>query len=135
MPLSRTDCADLVRRVQLLLGEYDPGSFETVLRGVEQSDDPRRYLTALLQTVRRVYTERSGGMHGQILDSVNRYVRLPDGQPVRGISVSLTGMEREIYGTEEVNLAELPDRSEFTAELDHLLGVIESEIDWQGDLG
>jgi hypothetical protein len=133
MPLGRSDCAELVRQVQLLLREYDPSSFETVLHGVEPADDPRRYLVGLLQAVRHVYAERSGGMHGQILDSVNRYVRLPDGRPVRGLSVSLTPMEREVYGSEEVNLAELPDRSEFISQLDRLLGTIESEINWQED--
>ena len=114
MPLSRSDCAELVRQVQSLLREYDPLSFETVLHGVERYDDPRLYLMALLQAVRRVYTERSGGMHGPILDSMNRYVRLPDGGPIRGLSVSLTPIERELYGTVEVNLSELPVRVHFT---------------------
>ena len=62
---------------------------------------------ALLSTIQHVYAERSGGAQGQILDSVNRYVRLPDGRPVRGLSVALTPAEREVYGTEEVSLAEL----------------------------
>src|SRR5277367_5901500 len=103
MPLSRRDCADLIRHIQGLLREYDTVSFETVLRGVDSSpEDPRRYLMALLSTIQHVYAERSGGAQGQILDSVNRYVRLPDGRPVRGLSVALTPGEREVYGTEEV---------------------------------
>lgn len=101
MPLSRRDCADLIRHIQGLLREYDPVSFETVLRGVDSSpEDPRRYLMALLSTIQHVYAERSGGEQGRILDSVNRYVRLPDGRPVRGLSVALTPGEREVYGTE-----------------------------------
>jgi hypothetical protein len=136
MPLSRRDCADLIRHIQGLLREYDPTSFETVLRGVDSSsEDPRRYLMALLSTIEHVYAERSGGVHGQILDSVNRYVRLPDGRPVRGLSVALTPGEREVYRTEEVNLAELPDRTEFVAELRRMLGIIETEIDWEGNRG
>jgi hypothetical protein len=42
-------------------------------------------------------------------------------------------MER--YRTEEVNLAELPDRSDFLAELDHILSEVIHEIDFEGDRG
>lgn len=137
MPLSRQDCADLIRYIQGLLRQYDPLSFETVLRGVDASpeEDPRRYLIALLSAIQNVYEERSGGEQARILDSVNRYVRLPDGGPVRGLSVTLTPAEQEVYGTAEVNLAELPDRSEFVAEIRRVLLIIESEIDWQGNRG
>ena len=113
--------------------EYDPGSFETIVGATERSDDPGRYLLTLLRSIRHTYSERSGGKHGLILDHLNRYVRLPDGGPIRGISVELSPGERERYETEEVNLAELPDRSEFVRELDRLSGIIEGEIDWQGN--
>jgi hypothetical protein len=131
MALTRTDCVELARYVQQLVRDYDPGSFESILGSVDGYDDPRRYLVALLQAVRHVYAERSSGMHAQILDSVNRYVRLPDGSPVRGISVSLSPVEREVYEATEVNLAELPDRSQFLSELDGLLKLIEQEINWE----
>lgn len=124
MPLNRRDSVELSRQVEQLLREYDPGSLDIILRATESQDDPRRYLLSLLQTVRRVYAERSGGMHGPILDHVNHFVRLPNGNPIRGISVSLSPGERERYGTDEVNLAELPDRSEFLGELDRLLQLI-----------
>ena len=66
---------------------------------------------------------------------MNRFVRLPDGGPIRGISVALTPAEMERYGTEEVNLAELPDRSEFLEELDRILSVVFHEVDFEGDRG
>ena len=101
----------------------------------ERPNDPRRYVIELLRTIRRMYAERSGGMHGPILDRMNHFVRLPDGGPIRGISVALTPAEMERYGTEEVNLAELPDRSDFLAELDHILSEVIHEIDFEGDRG
>ena len=42
-------------------------------------------------------------------------------------------MER--YGTEEVNLAELPDRSDFLGELDRILSEVIHEINFEGDQG
>lgn len=89
----------------------------------------------LLQTIRRIYAERSGGLHGPILDRMNHFVRLPDQSPIRGISVLLTPGEAERYGTGEVNLAELPDRSDFLAELDRVLEAVRHEIDFEGDRG
>lgn len=121
MPLGRQDCIELTREVEQLLQQFDPASLELVLRSTERYNDPRRYFVELLRTIRHLYAERSGGMHGIILDRMNHFVRLSDGGPIRGISVTLTPAERERYGTEEVNLAELPDRSGFLAELDRIL--------------
>jgi hypothetical protein len=42
-------------------------------------------------------------------------------------------MER--YRTEEVNLAELPDRSDFLAELDRVLSEVIHEVNLPGDRG
>src|SRR5689334_2731949 len=115
MPISRSDCAVLVRQVQTLLRERAPDVFELVALVSEEEVDPRHYLMTLLAKVTRVYSERSGGAHGDVLDRINEYVHLPDGSPVRGVSVLLTPVEQEIYGVEEYDLAELPDRSEFVA--------------------
>jgi hypothetical protein len=135
MALNRQDCIELTRQIERLLREFDPGSFELVMGAAERPNDPRRYVIELLRTIRRMYAERSGGMHGPILDRMNHFVRLPDGGPIRGISVALTPAEMERYGTEEVNLAELPDRSDFLAELDHILSEVIHEIDFEGDRG
>ena len=124
MPLSQQDCIELVREVQGLLREYDPGSLELVLRATEPQEDSRRYIVQLLGTIVRIYSERSGGMYGPILDRINHYVRLQDGSPVRGLSVELSPVERVVYNTDEVNLAELPDRSEFLAELKRIIAEI-----------
>ena len=130
MPLTRGDCAILIGDVQRLLREYDPLSYEVVLNAVGNPEDSRQYLTKLIRTVTKVYTERSGGQYGAILDSVNHHGRLSDGGPVRGLSVILSPTEREIYQREEISLAELPDRSDFVSALDRLSGILESEIDW-----
>jgi hypothetical protein len=131
MPLTRSECADLVRQVQNLLREYDPGAFETIIRAYPHPDDPRRHLMLLLQIVGKVYSERSGGQYSSILDSLNHFVRLEDGGPVRGLSVSLTPSDREIYGRDEISLAELPDRTEFVRQIERVTSIIDSEIDWR----
>jgi hypothetical protein len=130
MPLSRQDCVELVRQVEGLLREYDPGSLEPVLESTEHYNDPRRYLVEMLRTIRHLYAERSSGMYGSILDTVNRFVRLEDGSPVRGISVTLSPAEREIYEREEISFAEMPDRSEFLEALERIIADIihESEL-------
>lgn len=127
MPLSRQDCVELIRDIEGLLGEYDSGSLDLAIRAMEPYDDPRRYLVELLRTISRIYSERSGGMHGPILDRINHFVRLEDGSPVRGLSVVLSPAEQELYGVREVNLAELPDRSQFLAELDRIIDDIMRE--------
>jgi hypothetical protein len=127
MPLTRNDCLELAGEIEVLLREYDPGSLDVVLRATHPVDDPRAYVLGLLRTVGRVYAERSGGTYGAILDSLNSNVRLPDGSPIRGISVALSPIERERYRVGEVDLAELPDRSEFLAELKRVTEEIERE--------
>ena len=129
MPLSRQDCVELVREIEELLREYDPGSLELVLRATERYNDPRRYVVELLRKIRSIYSERSGGMYGPILDRINHFVRLQDGSPVRGLSVALSPVERELYDTDEVNLAELPDGSHFLADLDRIITEIIRETE------
>lgn len=128
MSLSPQDCADLTAEIIRLLSDYDPQVLEPISRSVERYEDPRRNLVELLGGVRRVYSERSGGTYGPILDRINHFVRLEDGQPIRGLSVVLTPAEQEVFGRSEVNLAELPDRSEFLAQLDLLIADVKHEV-------
>jgi hypothetical protein len=60
---------------------------------------------------------------------MNHFARLQDGSPVRGISVALSPAERELYDTDEVNLAELQDRSVFLSELDRIIAEIIRETE------
>src|SRR4051812_19044858 len=120
MPLSREDCVQLVREIERLLREYDPVALQLVIRATDPNNDPQRYLVSLLGTISRIYSERSGGTLGPTLDRINHFVRLQDGSPVKGIAVTLSPAERELYKTDELDLAELPDRSEFLVELERL---------------
>ncbi len=128
MPLSREDIIDLTRYIEGLLRQYDPGAYELIIRSAERVNDPARNLQVLLQTLLRFYRERSGGEHGRILDRINHYVRLPDGNPVRSLSVVLTPAERETYQTEEIELAVLPDRTSFLNDIEAILHDIEREL-------
>jgi len=82
--ISRQDYIQLTRDVEALLREYDSGSFELVLRATERFEDPARYLVALLGSIRRIYSERSGGMHGAILELQKLW--MPNETPRRKIT-------------------------------------------------
>ncbi len=128
MPLSRDDAVDLTRFVEQLLRQYDPGSYELIMRSTDRVDDPGRNLLILLGTLIRFYKERSGGEQARILDAINHYVRLSDGRPIQGLSVELSPAEQEIYGRREVDLAVLPDRSNFLEEIQRIMADIERQL-------
>lgn len=132
MPTSRQDFVQLAKEVEGLLREYDPAVLDLILRGTERPDEPRWYVVELLRKTKHVYTERSGGMHSKILDTINRFVRLEGGSPIRGLSVALSPAEQERYQIKEVSLAELPDRAEFLDELDRITLDLIHEIESSG---
>jgi hypothetical protein len=123
----------LVREIEGLLREYDPGLLELILRVTEPNDDPQRYVVQLLGKIRRMYSERSSGPYASILDRMNHFIHLEDGSPVRGLSIQLSPGERELYATDELNLAELPDRSEFLAALDRIIAEVIRETEAPDD--
>ena len=128
MPLSRDDAIELTQFVERLLLQYDPGSYELVMRSTDRTDDPRRNLIILLGTLIRFYKEHSGGEQARILDAINQYVRLPDGRQIQGLSVELSPAEQELYRRREVDLAVLPDRTRFLEEIQRIMGDIEREL-------
>jgi hypothetical protein len=128
MPLSRDDATEITRLVERLLRQYDPASYELVMRATERTNDPGRNLLIMLGTLARFYRERSGGENARILDDINHYVRLSDGGPVSGLSVELSSADRELYDIREVDLAVLPDRTRFLEELQNIMGDIEREL-------
>jgi hypothetical protein len=128
MPLSREDAIELTQFVERLLLQYDPGSYELVMRSTDRTDDPRRNLIILLGTLIRFYKEHSGGEQARILDAINHYVRLPDGRQIQGLSVELSPAEQELYQRREVDLAVLPDRTKFLEEIQRIMGDIEREL-------
>lgn len=132
MALSRSDYMDLLRFVQSQLREVDPDAFEVVAKSYERSDTPRFTLINYLSALTRLMSERSGGSHGRILNRLNAVVRRVDGEPVQGLRVLLSPEEQELFQTESVNLASLPDRSEFVRIIDEVLGAILEEEELQG---
>lgn len=127
MALDREDWLDLLRHLQSQLAERDPRAYELLSGSFEQSNNPRQALLSYIDTLIKLTAERSGGSHGWVLDYLNRYVRTEDGGPVRSIRVRLSEQEAELYGVPVVELAELPDRSEFLAELRDLRAEILEE--------
>lgn len=128
MPLSTQDAIELTQFVEQLLLQYDPRSYELVMRSTRRTDDPRRNLIILLGTLIRFYKEHSGGEQAGILDAINQYVRLPDGRQIQGLSVELSPAETELYHTREVDLAVLPDRTKFLEEIQRIMREIEREL-------
>lgn len=133
MALNREECLDLLRYVQRQLADVDRPSFELLSQSFEHSEDPRRALVSYLDTLIKVEAERSSGSYGWVLDYLNRYVRTDDGGPVRSIRVVLSSQEYELYGVEVLDLAELPDRSEFIAELRDLRAKILEDSEPEGE--
>jgi len=128
MPITRQDAVEISRQLEALLLQYDPVTFEVATSRIERGDDPRPNLLRMLELVIRIYTEKSSGTAAQALDRINHYVRRPNDQPITGITVELSPAERELYGQEEVNLATIPDRSEFINELKDVAHVIAAEM-------
>ena len=128
MPLSREDAIDLTRFVERLLRQYDPESYELVMRSTDRVNDAGQNLLILLRTSMRFYKERSGGEQARILDAINHYVRLSDGGPIQGLSVELNPADQEIYRRREVDLAILPDRTKFLEEIQRITGDIERQL-------
>lgn len=133
MALNREECLDLLRYVQRQLADVDRPSFELLSQSFEHSEDPRRALVSYLDTLIKVEAERSSGSYGWVLDYLNRYVRTADGGPVRSIRVVLSPQEYQLYGVEVLDLAELPDRSEFIAELRDLRAKILEDSEPEGE--
>ncbi len=134
MPLSREDCLSILRHLQLTLRDADPAAFEVIAASLEPMEDPRRLLLAYLGRTRQVLAERSGGNEGRILNLVNHYVRTEEGGPITGVRLALTGLEREQYGREFVDLASLPDHREFVAGLERLQADIQRESRGSGEM-
>lgn len=131
--MNRDECLDLLRYVQRQLADVDRPSFELLSQSFEHSEDPRRALVSYLDTLIKVEAERSSGSYGWVLDYLNRYVRTEDGGPVRSIRVVLSSQEYELYGVEVLDLAELPNRSEFIAELRDLRAKILEDGEPEGE--
>jgi hypothetical protein len=129
MALTREEVLDITRYLEARLSELDAATYEIVMGITERGEQPRRYLLSFLRNLIKVYSERSAGAYPDILDRMNRFVRTSEGGPIRGISVLLTPLERELYGTEEVSFAELPDRAGLIADLHRLTSAIERETE------
>jgi hypothetical protein len=129
MALTREEVLDITRYLEATLSEVDAATHEIVMGITERGEEPRRYLLNFLRNLIKVYSERSAGAYPDILDRMNRFVRTSEGGPIRGVSVLLTPLERELYGTEEVSFAELPDRTSLIADLHRLTSAIERETE------
>ena len=129
MPLTRQDAIEITQQLESLLRQYDPFTFEIATSRVERGDDPRRNLLGMLGLVIRIYSEKSSGLAAQALDRINHHVRLPNGEPITGIMVELSPSERELYGREEVDLATVPDRTEFISDLKDVFSAIADELE------
>lgn len=117
MPFSRAEYLSILQHFERELRAADPGAFEIISAGFEPIEDPRRRLLAYLQRTRHVVAERSSGSEGHVLNILNQFVRTEGGGPISGIRLALSGPDQERYGMEFIDLASLPDRSEFLAEL------------------
>lgn len=129
MPITRQDAIAITLELELLLRQYDPVTLEVATAAIERGDDPRADLLRLLDLVIRIYSEKSSGLAARALDRINHHVRRPDGGQIAAITVAFSPTERELYGKEEVDLATIPDRTEFITELKEVFRTIADELE------
>jgi len=113
MPLNTEDAIAITRYLETLLRDRDPYGYQAaaVTVALEREADPRRNLLTLLDVLMRMYSERSSRLAEVALDRINRYARRSDRQPITGIAVDFSPAERNLYGVEQIDLMQLPDRS------------------------
>ena len=129
MALSREEVLDITRYLQRTVSRVDRSAYGIAVEFTERVEDPRRYLLDFLLNLTKIYSERSAGAYPDILDRMNHFVSTSEGGPIKGVSVLLTSQERELYGTEEVSFAELPDRTELISDLRRLMSAIARETE------
>ena len=137
MTLKREDYGAILRVLESKLREADPDAVDVVHGVADFGDrdfapnaDLKRVVVRYLDALIKVLGERSAGGSGRILDLANRYIRTERGGPIEALTVELSPLERELHNVASVDLARLPDRSEFLAELRSLRDDIE-----KGDTG
>lgn len=129
MALSDQDYFDILRHLQRELRVVEPDLYERLSRSLEVQQRPRDILLRYLEAIERLVGQQSSGPHGRILDSLNSVVRTEDGGPILGIRVVLTEGEAALYERGVVDLATLPDRTNFIEALEVLRREIAEEED------
>lgn len=134
MPLDRDDYLAILDILRSELRVADPEAVDLVDRAsgmgerdFSRDDQPRAAVLSYLEALIKVMAERSAGQNGRILDLANRYIRTEEGGPIQALTVQLSPAEREIHQVESYDLARLPDRSEFLAQLRDLRDAIQNE--------
>ena len=136
MPLQRDDYLTILRLLQSKLRAADPEALDLVNRAAGLRDldltsaqQPRSAVLLYLDALIKVLSERSAGANGRILNLANRYIGTEGGGPIQALTVQLSPAEQEIHQAESYDLARLPDRSRFLAQLRDLRDAIEEDGD------
>ena len=136
MALQRDDYLTILRLLQSKLRAVDPEALDLVNRAVGLRDlnltsaqQSRSAVILYLEALIKVMSERSAGRNGRILNLANRHIRTEGGGPIQALTVQLTPAEQEIYQVESYDLARLPERSEFLAQIRDLRDAIEEDGD------
>jgi hypothetical protein len=129
MPLSNEDCVELIRTLQSLVRQYEPELLGYLEEKARRDLPPPRYLLSYVDQLLLMTEEYSqtGGDH--TLRQLNKFVKTEDGSPIERVFVVLSDTDREIYGTDSVDLSLLPDRQEFIRELRAIRNSIRKELD------
>ncbi len=130
MALTREDWIVITQHLQNHVRQADLEIFELLGQHVELSNDPQHYLVDYLGGLIKVMSERSGGSHGRVLNEMNKWIRVEKGGPIRGIRLLLSETEQDLYQGDYVDLASLPDRSDFIDALRKLRDDLIAEIGW-----
>ena len=134
MTLKREDYRAILSTLESKLREADPDAIEVVNRAAdlgdmdfEQSADLKSVVLRYLNALMKVLGERSAGGNGRILDLMNRNIHTEHGGPIEALILELSPLERELHQANSFDLAKLPDRGEFLAQLRSLRDDIEKD--------
>jgi len=129
MALSNDDCVDLVRLLQTLLREYEPEMLGYIEERTRRDLSPPRYLLSYLDQVLEMFEEHSRAGGDRTLRQLNQYINTESGEPINRVSIVLSETDREIYGTESMDLSLLPERRGFINDLRTIRDNIRNELD------
>lgn len=126
MALSDSDCLELLKHLQAKLREADPELFDrlgTITGYIAPYEQLRNYLFGIVSVMKG----RSSVTYRRVVTQLGQYITAPDSKAIEGINITLSPMEQQLYQMDEIELAQLPDNSEFINDLLELARDLEQE--------
>ncbi len=126
MPLTDAQCRDVLRHFLTWVRRKDPVGYETLVVHAElghENVEGRVALLRAISTYTRAMHVATSSTHGRILGLLNDHI----GGDIKGVRVSLSGQEQDLYRRDYVDLTPTIDKTEFVHALKELYHMIEQD--------